>query len=460
MKFRSEPIAVAAESPFAADALERKPIVEFLGNVVSKAEGPLVLALDAPWGSGKTTVVRMLQAHLEKQNFRCLYFNAWAVDYASDPLVALVSKVDLLSKGASADAKKRLKRMKSIATLVAKRGLVAGVKAATFGALDLDKEIEAVLSQGVGEASADLFDLAVKEGECLSKFREDLEEFVKESKGAEDKDTLVFFIDELDRCRPNFSIELLERVKHLFDVENVIFVLSIDKAQLETSVASVYGAGINAQEYLRRFVDLEFHLPQVAGKRFVRSLITRFGLDPVFSRRTAQLRFDADNFVEAFDYLARTTKLSLRTQEQCIARLALVMTQLPDNYYLYPVLAATLLVVRAMNKPLYAGIRSRIASSEELRDWLQSLGPTAASFDRSAIAIEVHMNAADPVDERHARRIRDLEATANNKDVDPSQSRRAEEMLRFTTQIRNAFEGVPNLDHLLAKIDLAESFRG
>lgn len=395
MKFRSEPITVTADQPFAADALDRKPVVEFLGNFISKAEGPLVLALDAPWGSGKTTVVKMLQAQLENQMFRCLYFNAWAVDYASDPLVALVSKVDLLAKGASADAKKRMRRMKGIATLVAKRGLIAGVKAATFGALDLDKEIEAVLSQSAGDASADLFDLAVKEGECLAKFREDLEEFVKESKSDDEKDTLVFFIDELDRCRPSFSIELLERIKHLFDVENVIFVLSIDKTQLEISVASVYGAGINAQEYLRRFVDLEFHLPQLSDKRFARSLITRFGLDPVFAKRTGQLQHDVGNFLEAFDYLVKATKLSLRTQEQCIARLALVLAQLPANYFLYPVLAATLLVVRAVNRPLYVGIRSRSASTENLREWLTRLNPSSAGDGRVPMMIDVHMNAAE-----------------------------------------------------------------
>ena len=72
---------------------------------------------------------------------------------------------------------------------------------------------------------------------------------------------LVFFIDELDRCRPSFAIELLERVKHLFDVKNIVFVLSIDKKQLEAITAAVYGERIDALEYLRRFIDLDFYLP-------------------------------------------------------------------------------------------------------------------------------------------------------------------------------------------------------
>jgi KAP family P-loop domain len=456
MKFRSEPIDVSADRPFAFDTLERQPVVEFLENFIASADGPLVLAIDAPWGSGKTAVVKMLQVQLEKQKFRTLYFNAWAVDYASDPLVALVSKVDLLAKEASADAKKRVKRMKSITTLVAKRGLIAGVKAATFGALDLDKEMEAVLSQSAADASADLFDLVVKEGECLAKFREELEEFVKESKQEDEKDVLVFFIDELDRCRPSFSIELLERIKHLFDVENVIFVLSIDKVQLEVSVSSVYGAGINAQEYLRRFVDLEFHLPQPSRKQFSKSLITRFGLDNVFAKRTGSLQYDAGNFMEAFDYLVKAGNLSLRTQEQCIARLALVMAQLPSNEYLYPILAATLLVVRAVNRPLYTAIRSGASSTEELIAWLETLGAPSVATNRAAIMIEVHMNAADPDEARYMRRMHALEEQANRKDLDGTQAKYAGDMLAFTNQVRNGFEGCPQLNHLLQKIDLTE----
>ncbi|MBA3592143.1 P-loop NTPase fold protein [Methylibium sp.] len=137
MKFRTDSEPIDSKNPFAQDALDRKPLVEFLEAVIEKIEGPMVLALDSPWGTGKTTLVRMLQAQLEAKQFRCIYFNAWAVDYASDPLVAIVSKIDLLGKDAKPEAQKRMKKLKSIATLVGRRGLIATVKASTLGALDL-----------------------------------------------------------------------------------------------------------------------------------------------------------------------------------------------------------------------------------------------------------------------------------------------------------------------------------
>ena len=78
---------------------------------------------------------------------------------------------------------------------------------------------------------------------------------------------LVFIIDELDRCRPTFAIELLERVKHIFDVPNIVFVFGINRDELTKSLVSVYGE-IEAGEYLRRFFDMEFILPERSPTRF------------------------------------------------------------------------------------------------------------------------------------------------------------------------------------------------
>lgn len=72
---------------------------------------------------------------------------------------------------------------------------------------------------------------------------------------------LIFFIDELDRCRPSFAIELLETIKHLFSVPGVIFVTSLDKSQLSHSVATIYGEKMDTTGYLRRFFDLDYKLP-------------------------------------------------------------------------------------------------------------------------------------------------------------------------------------------------------
>ena len=139
MTYRIDDLEVPAENPFRHDALDRKPLVEFLSSLIKRLNDPFVMALDSPWGTGKTTLVRMLMADRQGKGFECTYFNAWKVDYVTDPLVALVSSIDRIDLGteeAGSNFKSHLKTVKKVTTLVAKRGLMAATKSLTFGALD------------------------------------------------------------------------------------------------------------------------------------------------------------------------------------------------------------------------------------------------------------------------------------------------------------------------------------
>ena len=288
MTYRLDELEVPAGDPFRYDSLERRPLVEFLSGLIKRLNGPFVMALDSPWGSGKTTLVQMMLEDLKGKKFQCTYFNAWKVDYVTDPLVAMVSSIDRVDLGAeeaNTTFRERLSTVKKVTNLVAKRVVIAGAKALTLGALDVEEEIESVASELAGDTVGDLVNAFNRESELLEKFRAELTAAVAQLPVAGKEPNLIVFIDELDRCRPNFAIELLERIKHLFDIPNVIFVLSIDKQQLEASTAAVYGAAINATEYLRRFIDLEYGIPAANSKRYTENLMKRFNLDPVFAER-------------------------------------------------------------------------------------------------------------------------------------------------------------------------------
>lgn len=113
MAYRVPQLEIPDGDPFRNDALERKPVVEFLSGLIGRIDGPFVLALDSPWGTGKTTLIQMLEAVLKGQDFSCVHFNAWKVDYVTDPLVALVSSIDRLEMGtpdSSASFRARLKK--------------------------------------------------------------------------------------------------------------------------------------------------------------------------------------------------------------------------------------------------------------------------------------------------------------------------------------------------------------
>ena len=116
-------------------------------------------------------------------------------------------------------------------------------------------------------------DMLQKREDVLSELRKLLEEEVIPATTEIEGEVLplVVLVDELDRCRPLHAIAMLERIKHVFQVPGITFVLSIDKTNLKRSIQSVYGQ-IDADDYLRRFFTFEHHLPQISSPPFVSAL--------------------------------------------------------------------------------------------------------------------------------------------------------------------------------------------
>jgi len=461
--YRLAELEVPTDDPFRNDALDRRQVVEFLSGLIARTGGPFVLALDSPWGSGKTTLVRMLKADLERQNFQCIHFNAWRVDHAVDPLVALVSSVDRVQLAAGASQAKfdqHVKTIRKVTSLVAKRGAVAIAKALTAGALDLDKEIEDAAAELTGGAVEDIVAAFRKEAELLEKFRAELQSAVALLPESGKEPTLVWFIDELDRCRPTFAVELLERMKHLFDVQDVVFVLSLDKRQLEASTAAVYGSDIDATEYLRRFIDLEYGIPLATTVRFTESLLTRFDLDRVFAERKGEVAQDKRHFVEFFTAIADLFALSLRARERCITRLRVVMDQTPSNHYLEPILVALLLVLRSNAVDVFWGLVRGETSPEEVMTRLRGL-PRAKGLlnNRVEVILEAYLIASDPDDKRVEARNARLNAVAADEHPDREERARARKLLEVHRCVGGRWGQGLSLKFVAGKIDLASAIR-
>lgn len=464
MIYRIDDLEVPTGNPFRNDVLDRRPLVEFLSDLIQRLNGPFVMALDSPWGTGKTTLVRMLMEDLNSKGFQCTYFNAWKVDYVTDPLIALVSSIDRIDLGEDEAAGKfrdRIGAVKKVTGLVAKRALIGSVKALTLGALNVEDEFETIAAELAADSTSDIVDAFNRESNLLEKFRTELTAAIEQLSVAGKKQNLVFFIDELDRCRPNFAIELLERIKHLFDIPNIVFVLSIDKQQLEASTAAVYGSAINAPEYLRRFIDLEYGIPTANSKRFAESLITRFGMDPIFAeRRSSELVYDKKNFVEFFTLLADAMGLSLRARERCITRLRVVMDQTPSNHYLDPILVALLITLRSNKVSLFGRVIRGEASAEEVMDFLAELpGGKEFRFGRPGVLIYAYLLAADCEYDRACARESQLKEDADNEQLPQEVRQHAANILRMKQSISGGMRMEISLATVAAKIDLAAMVR-
>lgn len=378
--FRLQPIEVSKENPFANDNLNRKPIVEFVANILGKTGGePLVLAVDSPYGTGKSIFVEMLQHELSKKNFQIVHFNAWKADHISDPLIAMVAALDeVFPKAEGSVAGIGMKEVKKFATAVIKRAAILGVKVGTGGFVDLPDGIEDAVVDAATDTATDLIEAFAKEEQAAKCFRIELEKVVANLPEMQKEPTLVFFIDELDRCRPDFAMSLLERIKHMFDVPNIAFVLSVDKRQLEAVTAAVYGERIDAEEYLRKFIDLEFGLPSPPKTEFIKGAIKRAGLNPVFDRRNINER---DHIVRFVSVMSDAYGMSLRAIERSIVRLKLVLSFTPDDHGIYAIHTSLLIVLRSVDKPMFDKIVNRQIGPLEAMDYFRSLPGGRGKFD-------------------------------------------------------------------------------
>lgn len=464
MKYRVQEIELPEGNLYQNDALNRKPVVEFIENFLAGLVGPFVLALDSPWGTGKTTTVRMLKSTLVAKQIPCVYFNAWKVDYASDPLVALVSALDEIRPKDPAAGKRfkdHMASVKKLTTSVAKHGAIAAVKVATFGALELDSTFEKVAADFAGDLTKDLVESFQKEKASLEKLRSELEKAIAElSKDAEAR-PLVFFIDELDRCRPSFAIEMLERIKHLFDVDHLVFVLSVDKTQLEAATCAVYGEKIDSPEYLRRFFDMELRLPQPDSKRFASTQVQRFGLNEYFGERAKnhQTQHDGNELVETIGELAKVFRLSLRTIERAMARVALVCSQTPTNHFLDPILVAFLVVLRIKNIQIFEELVAGHISPDDVMTYVRTFpGGAAFALSHLGITIEAYLLTGDSNEQRKNSKIATLRAAAESAVELPETSRAQKIMQALTYAPFNNFHRYgSNISSVANKVEMASS---
>ncbi|MEG0671719.1 P-loop NTPase fold protein [Clostridium sp.] len=259
---------------FDDDIYNRKIIAENLTKIISSQEESMVMSLDSAWGTGKTTFITMWKDMLDLDNeyntkFKTLYFNAWENDYIKDPLLALFSEIQLQLKEEDSNLKQCLDNVKARLKPIAKLGITTSAKILTAGVLDFDKiqlgeqnETELIALAGK------LGELSVQEIAASKTVRNNFKKAMNEYQMKSEK-KIIFFIDELDRCRPTFAIELLEVIKHLFNIDNCIFVISIDKEQLSHSVSTIYGQNMDTVGYLRRFFDLDYTLPKIDVKQYM-----------------------------------------------------------------------------------------------------------------------------------------------------------------------------------------------
>lgn len=410
-------IAVPADKPFKNDKLGREKCADVLTGLVSNTLGPLVISISGKWGTGKTVFLRMWRQQLQNMGFSTILFNAWQDDYFDDALVALLGQLSLevkstIAPGKGSEVEDQLEKVISKSGRFFKRTVPLWGSKALKALTNLDgNDVADIITDAKGYASE--FPIAaIKDYERtrknLSEFKEELTRFAKlvtnpQNTGDNSKGTckpFVIIIDELDRCRPLFAIELLEKAKHLFDIPGLVFVLGVDRDQLGNSIKSVYGQNMEVGGYLSRLIDLNFTLPPTDSDVYCRHLFDQYGLREFFAKRnTSQYRhqYEYKNLIETFVRLFTLFNLSLRDQEHCIRQLMVVTYSLLEAQTSIPMLLATLIVLRHVNHELYYRFAGGDCTSEEVLEYfLDQQGGMDFYVSYEGIIVEAHLLLVSP----------------------------------------------------------------
>lgn len=220
-----------------------------------------VIGFVSQFGNGKTFFLQYLYCEVfdsldkgEEKNYP-IYIDISRFEHMKDELfvnilVEVIRQLDLLNNSGKSDAGRVAKSLLKV--------LPKAIKAVSVGALSaLTKQNETVISaiSEIGEEfGVQLIGSGNKEAEYLNKLRDALKDDPVAS--------FLIIIDNLDRCRPEFVLELLVILKRLFDVEGMTFILSYDKRQIINLLQTLYGKNVDIQSYIRKYISYEYYMPQ------------------------------------------------------------------------------------------------------------------------------------------------------------------------------------------------------
>lgn len=304
---------------FENDIFNRKPLAELLNGYIDRLTDGCVIGIDAPWGEGKSWFCKNWYYSLynfDKQ--KTVYIDAFQNDYIEDPfllicgeLIGLLTEDEKIEKRDLVEAGKAVGRaLLPIATKLA----VNAVGKIVLGTSDCDEKIAEIIENGFNTAIDKKLEKLLanrkSDKEILDNFKDKLK-----TVAAKQEKPIVVFVDELDRCKPTFAVQFIERIKHFFDIPNIVFVLFLNRLQLEGAIKGTYGDEIDAKAYLGKFIQLFLQLPKKIRIGDATQGTNYLFCEELSKRYSISGEMLMGGFVDVLSFFADTFELSLRDLE-------------------------------------------------------------------------------------------------------------------------------------------------
>ncbi|EPJ1367643.1 KAP family P-loop NTPase fold protein [Vibrio fluvialis] len=262
-------------------------LTDYILHQVKNSDRGFVVNLNAEWGAGKTTFLQCWYNDL-KHKHPVVYFDAWKSDFTHDAMLAILEAFQQQLMSPLTENKELIRAVIDKGRYFIKAALPSLMAnyLKKMGGLDSDESLFDDIADQFGIDGNNLDDalkdtlkeiLAQKQKVSgIHEFKLELEKLKNAylATYSKFKGPVFVLIDELDRCRPTYAIEVIECVKHFFDIDDFAFVLATDTEQLQHSIKAIYGEGFNSSGYLSRFFDRTVTLPAPTTKEYIKTRLT------------------------------------------------------------------------------------------------------------------------------------------------------------------------------------------
>ena len=204
-----------------------------------------VLLVQGGYGTGKTFFAKKLNDYLLGEYIDSVYFSAWEKDYVNDVFANI--SINFYKYFAE------------------KNKISVNFKKALNNAYDFVKIIGDLTTNSNLSKLLEFFEKDQKDP--IAEFKDDLSTLINKLKNKK----LVLIVDELDRCRPDYAMKVLEIIKHFFDIDGLIVIVLSNIKALNNSVKSLYNFENNNNEesYLTKFFVDKVILNPINYEKFI-----------------------------------------------------------------------------------------------------------------------------------------------------------------------------------------------
>ena len=350
-------------NPFEDDMLDRAPMANNLVNIIKNTQEACVFNINSPYGTGKTFFLQRLKALLEKRGCPAVLFNSWETDWVENPLIAIIEELrleisDLTKKEKSFLSEAFTKSWEEISSAMVGITEIA-VKSIPVVSHIAEAAKAAIKHKKRKSKPLDINYLEIKRAK--NNLKHQLALLTEQLPGP-----LVIIIDELDRCRPDYAVRTLETIKHLFNIPKVVFVLAMDRSQIESAVSTLYGKKIedHSSEYLRKFIDFDLYFPPSSPDKFISMLFKQYIEKPICA--FAEIEYNIPKTI------LDIVPVSTSNYDKIITQYTYNLFRTCIKYYNFS-LRAQIDVARRLNLLLNSLNKEASSFSPEMAVWLVSL---------------------------------------------------------------------------------------